>query len=155
MEFLLYLNSLEKEIIEIITKVDYSIEENTPLCLIDSKFFGFLKKNQKRIVICTENAKIHGGSYFPRTNTNDNYIKTGLYIRKALRHEAVHIAQACNKGNLVKIEGMSKVKLNRSKLEALEASTSISGKRDKEYEAYALEDKPRLVIKALKKYCLS
>ena len=44
LEFILFLNSPEKEIVSLIKKANYKIEENTPLCLISKKFFGFLKK---------------------------------------------------------------------------------------------------------------
>ena len=152
MEFLLFLNPREVEIIELITKANYSIEENTPLCLIGKNYFGFLKNKQKTVVICTENAKRYSGYYLPKIVKNDNYDKTGLYIRKALRHEAVHIAQNCNNGNLIAIKKYSP-EFNSSKLRALKNSTLISGSEDKEHEAYYLQEKPKLVIKALKKYC--
>ena len=151
MDFLLFLKANEKTILELVYKSEYSVEENTPLCLLGDKFFGFLKKKQKRIVICTENAKNYGGYYFPKINKDDDFDKTGIYIRRALRHEAVHIAQACNDGKVINI---AKIKMHPFKMEALEGSTKVSGARDKEYEAYSLEDKPRLIIKALKKYCL-
>ncbi len=153
MEFLLFLNSLEMEILELISKTEYTIEENSNICLLGKQYFGFLNNSRKKLVICTENAKKYGGYYLPKINRNDDIDKTSIYVRKALRHEAVHIAQACNNGNLVNILKDKNIKLNKSKLEAIKSSTIISGKRDKEYEAYTLEDRPRLVIKALKKYC--
>ena len=56
LEFLLFLNSHEKQILDLIQKANYKVEENTPLCLISHKFVGFLKKEAKTVVICTENA---------------------------------------------------------------------------------------------------
>ena len=50
--------------IDLIYKAKFTIEENTPLCLLGDKFFGFLKLKQKSVVICTENAKKIGGYYF-------------------------------------------------------------------------------------------
>ncbi len=154
MEFLLFLNSQEKEIIELIYQANYSVEENTPLCLLGKEFFGFLKRKQKRIVICTENAMKHGGYFLPKVGSEDNSHKTGIYIRRALRHEAVHVAQACNSGELINTGNKKEMVIHPYKLEALRGSTSISGEKEKEYEAYAMEDKPKLVISALKKYCL-
>ena len=43
MEFILYLSKIDKEIIDLINKANYSIQENTALCLIDKKFVGFFK----------------------------------------------------------------------------------------------------------------
>ena len=44
--------------------------------------------------------------------------------------------------------------MNPSKINALNGSIRISGEEEKERQAYILEDKPRLVKKELKKYCL-
>ena len=57
MEFILFLSKIDKEIIELINKSNHLIEENTVLCLIDKKFVGFFKREEKKIIICTENAK--------------------------------------------------------------------------------------------------
>ena len=104
MEFLLFLASKEKEILELIQKANYTVEENTPLCLIGKEFFGFLKNKQKKVVICTKNAMQYGGYTPLRPDPEDNF-KTGLMIRRALRHESVHIAQECNNGNLLNLKG--------------------------------------------------
>tara|TARA_Y100001968_G_C19440868_1_gene762442 strand:+ start:368 stop:835 length:468 start_codon:yes stop_codon:yes gene_type:complete len=154
MEFFSFLSSKEKEILELIYKANYTVEENTPLCLIGNNYFGFLKRNQKAVVICTKNAKKHGGYFVTRLRGNEDELnKTAIYIRRALRHEAVHIAQDCNQGNLIEISNKKKIKIHPYKLEALKGSTRISGREDKEYQAYALEDKPKYVIEALKRYC--
>ena len=96
MEFILFLNKIDKEIIELINKTNHSIEENTSLCQIDKKFVGFYKNREKTIVICTQNAKKLGG--YREDNRYDNH-KTNLYIRRALRHETTHLAQSCNNNN--------------------------------------------------------
>tara|TARA_B100000700_G_C14990548_1_gene831068 strand:- start:858 stop:1322 length:465 start_codon:yes stop_codon:yes gene_type:complete len=154
MEFLLFLNAQEKEILKLIQKANYKVEENTPLCLLGRKYFGFLKNTQKRVVICTENAKILGGHFLRKVQNKEESGQTGIYVRRALRHESVHIAQHCNNGNLIEIETKKKLKIHPYKLEALKGSTNISGKREHEYQAYQIEDKPKLIISALKKYCL-
>ena len=48
MEFIIFLNKLDKEIIQLINKVNYSIDENSALCLIDKKYIGFHKKLEKK-----------------------------------------------------------------------------------------------------------
>ena len=154
MEFLLFLEAKEKEILNLIYKAEYTIEENTPLCLLGKEYFGFLKKKQKRVVICTENAKKRGGYILSKISQNEDTDKTGIYIRRALRHESVHIAQQCNKGNVIEISSKRKLEIHPYKLNALKGSTKISGKREHEYQAYTLEDKPKIIINALKKYCL-
>ena len=154
MEFILFMSSIDKEIIELINKANYSIRENTPLCLIGKQFMGFHNMRKKEIIICTGNAKKLGGykdDIYIRNNENH---KTKLYLRRALRHEATHLAQACNDNNLIDMIKDIDRKIHPSKLKALKDSVRISGKLNKEIEAYVMEDKPKEVKKAIKKYCL-
>ena len=152
MEFLDYLDRTEVEIIKIVEKSGYKIEENTPLCSLSDDYVGFLEKRRKVIVLCTKNAKRREGYTHIRKRDKDIFERTALHIKKALRHEAVHVAQECNDGNILKIE--KKFLMNFSKMKALKGSIRISGEEEKERQAYILEDKPRLVENELKKYCL-
>ena len=155
MEFIIFLNNLDKEIIELVRKANYSIEENSPICLTNKKYVGFHNRAEKLIVICTSNAKkITNFRRKKLLNKNDNH-KTALYIKKALRHEATHMIQSCNNNKIIgNIEDIKK-RLNKTKIKALKSSMLISGSNlNREFEAYQMEDKPRKVIKAIKKYCL-
>ncbi len=154
MEFIAFLSSKDKEILELIYKANFLVEENTPLCLLGEKFFGFLKKEQKTVVICTRNAMKVGGHLLPRSVHNKDYDPTRIYIRRALRHEAVHVAQSCKGGSILTDKETKKIKFHPYKKEALEASTMISGNKQNETEAYWMENKPILVKEVLKKYCL-
>jgi len=152
MEFLDYLGRTEVEIIKIVKKIGYKTEENTKLCLLSDDYVGFLDKKKKVIIICTNNAKKREGYTLLRKKDNDSFERTALHIKKALRHEAVHVAQECNNGNILNIK--EKLSMNISKMNALSISMKISGEERKEIQAYILENKPRLVEKELKKYCL-
>ena len=152
MEFLDYLDRTEVEIIRIVEKAGYKIEENTPLCLLSDDYVGFFEKRRKVIVLCTKNAKRREFYTLIKKRDKDIFERTALHIKKALRHEAVHVAQECNDGNILKIE--KRFLMNDSKMKALNGSIKISGEEEKERQAYILEDKPRLVEKELKKYCL-
>ena len=151
MEFILFLNKIDKEIIELINKSNHSIEENTALCLIDKKFVGFYKKGEKTIVICTQNAKRLGG--YREDKRYDNH-KTNIYIRRALRHETTHLVQSCNNNKPIGVIKNIEDKIHKGKLKALKSSVRISGNFDKELEAYVMEDKPRKIKEILKIYCL-
>ncbi len=151
-EFLIFLSSNDKKILDNLYQAGFSIEENSVPCLLGERYFGFIKKSQKTIVICTRNAMKMGGHSIPRSN--DDWDPTKIYIRKALRHEATHAAQVCNNGKLLNMVKKERMKLHPFKKEALEASTKLSGNREEEYEAYWMEDRPKMVLKALKKYCL-
>ena len=154
MEFIIFLSKLDKDIFELIKKANYSIEENSALCLIDKKYIGFHKKLEKKIVICTENAKkITNFTNKPTSNNRDNH-KTKLYIRRALRHEAMHMVQSCNGDKIIGDINEIKKKINKNKEKAINSSVRISGNLEKEMEAYMMEDKPRKVKKAIVSYCL-
>ena len=151
MEFILFLNKIDKEIIELINKTNHSIEENTSLCQIDKKFVGFYKNREKTIVICTQNAKKLGGHR--EDNRYDNH-KTDLYIRRALRHETTHLVQSCNNNKPTGVIKNIEDKIHVGKLKALNSSVQLSGNYYKELEAYVMEDKPRKVREILRSYCL-
>ena len=152
MEFVDFLDKNEIEIIKIVEQAGYKIEENKPLCLVSNNYVGFLNKRKKVLIICTNNAKKIEGYTILRKKDKDTFERTALHIKKALRHEAVHVAQECNNGNLLNID--EKLSMSPLKLKALNESIKISGEREKERQAYILENKPKLVEKELRKYCL-
>tara|TARA_Y100000589_G_scaffold48551_1_gene40571 strand:- start:478 stop:939 length:462 start_codon:yes stop_codon:yes gene_type:complete len=153
MEFIIFLSKIDREIVDLIKKANYSIEENTPLCLIDKRFIGFHKKFEKSIVICTNNAKKISKYRETKKNNNNNH-KTKIYIRRGLRHEATHMAQSCNNGEITGIIKNLDQRINKNKFKALNYSKKISRNSKKEVEAYVMEDKPRKVKEAIEKYCL-
>ena len=152
MEFVDFLDKKEIEIIKIVEQAGYKIEENKPLCLVSNNYVGFLNKRKKVLIICTNNAKKREGYTILRKKDKDTFERTALHIKKALRHEAVHVAQECNNGNLLNID--ENLSMSALKLKALNESIKISGEREKERQAYILENKPKLVEKELRKYCL-
>ena len=152
MEFVDFLDKKEIEIIKIVEQAGYKIEENKPLCLVSNNYVGFLNKRKKVLIICTNNAKKREGYTILRKKDKNTFERTALHIKKALRHEAVHVAQECNNGNLLNID--EKLSMSPLKLKALNESIKISGEREKERQAYILENKPKLVEKELRKYCL-
>ena len=152
MEFVDFLDKKEIEIIKIVEQAGYKIEENKPLCLVSNNYVGFLNKRKKVLIICTNNAKKREGYTILRKKDKDTFERTALHIKKALRHEAVHVAQECNNGNLLNID--EKLSMSPLKLKALNESIKISGEEKKERQAYILENKPKLVEKELIRYCL-
>ena len=154
MEFILFLNKLDKDIVELIKKAKYSIEENSALCLIDKRYIGFHKRKEKTIVICTENAKKITNFTNKLISKNKDNHKTKLYLRRALRHEAIHMVQSCNGDKIIGDINYLKSKINKNKEAAIKSSLRISGNLEKELEAYMMEDKPRKVKKAIIRYCL-
>ena len=154
MEFIIFLNKLDKDIFELIKKANYSIEENSALCLIDKRYIGFHKKREKTIVICTENAKDITNFRDKQISKNNDNHKTKLFIRRALRHEATHMIQSCNGGKVIGDINEIRKKINKNKEKAINSSVRISGNLERELEAYIMEDKPRKVKEAIIKYCL-
>ena len=152
MEFIEFLDRTEVEIIKMVEEAGYKTKENTKLCLLSQNFVGFLNKKNKEIIICTSNIKKREGYTHLRKRNKDIFERTALHIKKALRHEAIHVAQECNDGNLLKLD--RKLSMNPSKINALNGSIKISGEEEKERQAYILEDKPKLIKNELRKYCL-
>ena len=155
MEFILFLSKLDKEILDLLIKANYIVEENKIECLLNKEIKGLHNFEENKIIICTENAKRKTNYRNTKQLPNKNNFKTEKAIRKALRHEATHAIQKCNNnkkvGNINELES----KLHQSKRKALEFSTSnFSGNYEKEVEAYVLEDKPKKVKDFIKKYCL-
>ena len=155
MEFIIFLSKLDKEILNLLIKANYIVEENKIECLLKKEIKGLHNFKENKIIICTENAKRKTKYIDKKQLGNKDNFKTELAIRKALRHEATHAIQKCNNnktiGDIKKLEN----KLHQSKRKALEFSTSnFSGSYAKELEAYVLEDKPKKVKKLIKKYCL-
>ena len=136
MEFIIFLSKLDKEILGLLIKANYIVEEN-------------------KIIICTENAKKKTNYRNKKQQPNKDNFKTELAVRKALRHEATHAIQKCNNNKTVGDIKNLEAKLNQSKRRSLEFSTyNFSGTYAKEVEAYILEDKPKKVKNMIKKYCL-
>ena len=155
MEFIIFLGRVDKEILDLLIKANYIVEENKIECLINKEIKGLHNFEENKIIICTENAKRKTNYRNKKRVQNKDNFKTELAIRKALRHEATHAIQKCNNnkivGDIKNLEG----KLHQSKRKALKFSTSnFSGTYEKEVEAYIFEDKPKKVKKMLTRYCL-
>ena len=155
MEFIIFLSKLDKEILDLLIKANYIVEENKIECLLNKEIKGLHNFVENKIIICTENAKRRTKYRNEKKRLNENNFKTELAVRKALRHEAAHAIQQCNNNKTVGDIKNLETKLHKSKRRSLEFSTTnFSGTYAKEVEAYILEDKPKIVKKMLKKYCL-
>ena len=155
MEFIIFLTKLDKEILNLLKKANYIVEENKIECLINKEIKGLHNFEENKIIICTENAKRKTNYRNIKRQPNKDNFKTELAIRKALRHEATHAVQKCNNNKSVGDIKILERKLHPSKKKALEFSTSnFSGTYAKEVEAYILEDKPKKVKNMIEKYCL-
>ncbi len=57
MEFILFLSKLDKEILNLLIKSNYIVEENKIECLLNKEIKGLHNFKENKIIICTENAK--------------------------------------------------------------------------------------------------
>ena len=155
MEFIIFLSKLDKEILELIIKSNYRVEENKKESMINREIAGLHNFKENKIIICTDNAKIKTNYRDSKYSSKDDNFKTKKAIRKALRHEATHIIQKCNNNKTMMDIKFLEKKLHSNKRKALQFSTSMfSGNYAKEIEAYILEDKPKKVKEGIEKYCL-
>ena len=155
MEFILFLSKLDKEILDLLIKANYIVEENKIECHLNKEIKGLHNLLENKIIICTENAKrktnYRNKKHLPK---KDNF-KTEIAIRKSLRHEATHAIQKCNENKIIGDIKILESKLHKNKRKALNFSTyNFSGTYAKEVEAYVLENKPKKVKNMIKKYCL-
>ena len=125
MEFIIFLSKLDKEILDLLIKANYIVEENKIECLLNEEIKGLNNFSENKIIICTENAKRKTNYRNKKKRLNKDNFKTELAVRKALRHEAVHAIQKCNNnktvGDIKNLEG----KLHKSKRSSLEFSLSL------------------------------
>ena len=155
MEFIIFLSKLDKEILDLLIKANYIVEENKIECLLNKEIKGLHNFKENKIIICTENAKRKTNYRNKKQQQNKDNIKTERAIRRALRHEATHAIQRCNNNKTIGDIKNLESKLHQSKRKALEFSTTnFSGNYAKEVEAYVLEDKHKKVKNLIKKYCL-
>ena len=138
MEFFLYLNSQSKEIINLVNKAKYSVNENIGFCR-DKRFFGYVDHG-KKFIICTKNIKTSG--FDPK-----------FYINETILHESVHVAHHCNGYRPFWISKKD-MHLPSNKLQDIKNSVNVSSASSQmEHEAFWMEDKPDKVRYVLKKYC--
>ena len=155
MEFIIFLSKLDKEILDLLIKANYIVEENKIECLFNKDIKGLHNFEENKIIICTENAKRKTNYRNKKQLPNKENLKTERLIRKALRHEATHAIQKCNNNKIIGDIKKLEKKLHQSKMKALKFSTSnFSGTYAKEVEAYVLEEKPKKVKELIEKYCL-
>ena len=57
MEFIIFLSKLDKEILDLLTRANYIVEENKIECLLNKNIKGLHNFEENKIIICTENAK--------------------------------------------------------------------------------------------------
>ena len=101
MEFIIFLSKLDKEILNLLIKANYTVEENKIECLLNREIKGLHNFEENKITICTENAKRKTNYRNKKLRPNKDNFKTELAIRKALRHEATHVIQKCNDNKIV------------------------------------------------------
>ena len=85
MEFIIFLSKLDKEILNLLIKANYEVEENKTECLLNKEIKGLHNFIENKIIICTENAKRKTNYRNEKKRPNRDNFKTELAIRKALR----------------------------------------------------------------------
>ena len=91
MEFIIFLSKLDKEILDLLIKAKYVVEENKIECLLNKEIKGLHNFVENKIIICTENAKRKTNYRNEKKRPNKDNFKTELAIRKALRLSLIHI----------------------------------------------------------------
>jgi hypothetical protein len=140
MIFPYYLTPESAQIVELIAKAHFKVQENISWCT-DGSYAGGVIRENKTFFICTKN--ILKGS-----NANK-------YLNETVYHEAVHVVQACKGMKPIGIP-ISQMPLPSNKMKDIESSLGLTKNkfmRRNEHEAFWLENKPKQVIYYLKKFC--
>jgi len=154
LEFIALLLPYQLEMVGIMKQANWKLEENSGLCDMSQVVFAWTSAENK-IGICLNNIEKHiaVGGHSPAVSKS--MVKN--MVNQAVTHEAVHVAQMCNK--------RSPVLTTRVKLDELTASQKKSVVRSMAYtlnlssaaleaEAYYMEKSPLLTTYMLKRYCL-
>jgi hypothetical protein len=139
MIFTYYLSPEGKQILDLVAKAHFTIKENISLCSNPSYDGGLT--NNKTFFVCTK-------TLMNRENANKN-------LNVTVYHEAVHVVHSCIGMKPIGIP-LNKMPLTREKLQYINNSMSLVNRKDTrklEHEAYWLEDKPKEIIKYLRKFC--
>ena len=140
MLFSYYLTFEGKQLIELISKAHYQVQENISWCS-DGKYAGAVIHENKTFFICTKNI-------LKGVNANQ-------YLNETVYHEAVHVVQSCKGMKPIGIP-LNKMPLSSNKIEDINKSISLTKKpstQRMEHEAYWLENKPKETIKYFHKFC--
>ena len=84
MEFIIFLSKLDKEILELLVKTNYIVEENKIECLLNKEIKGLHIFEEKKIIICTENAKRKTNYRTKKQQPNKDNFKTEKVINVCL-----------------------------------------------------------------------
>ena len=57
MEFIIFLSKIDKDILDLLIKANYIVEENKIECLLNKEIKGLHNKDENKVIICTDNAK--------------------------------------------------------------------------------------------------
>jgi hypothetical protein len=140
MIFPYYLTPEAKQILDLIAKARFNIQENISWCSNVNYAGGVIKQN-KTFFICTKTI-LNGPS-------------PNLYLNETVYHESVHVAQACRGMKPLGIP-LKDMRLSSEKMHMINKSIALTKNeytRRLEHEAYWLEDKPKETIKYLRKFC--
>jgi hypothetical protein len=140
MLFPYYLPPEGKELLILISKAKFKVQENISWCS-NPGYAGALITENKIFFMCTKNI-------MKEPNPNKFLIET-------FYHEAAHVVQAC-KGNSPIGIPLSQMPLPQSKMINIDRSILLTKKystRGLEHEAYWLEDKPDEIVSYFKKFC--
>jgi hypothetical protein len=140
MQFPYYLTSEGKQLVELIAKAKFKVQENISWCA-DGRYAGGVIKENKTFFICTK-------SILKGPNANS-------YLNETVYHEAVHVVHECKGMQPIGIP-LNQMPLSQSKMRDIDRSISLTKKKSMqrmEHEAYWLEDKPKETIKYLRKFC--
>jgi len=91
MEFIIFLSKLDKEILDLLIKANYIVEENKIECLLNKEIKGLYNFEENKIIICTENAKRKTNYRNIKKGPNKDNYKTELILKKLRKKQKLRL----------------------------------------------------------------
>jgi len=150
LEFISFLLPLQLEMVGVMKQANYRVEQDTGLCEVSRVVFAWTTSN-KGMGVCLDNI-----NHYSKQKGYDRRA-IGKIVNQAITHEAVHVAQMCNKGKTVLSDRVQLDELSPKQKSGVVRSMAYSlnlGSAALEAEAYYMEKSPTLTTYLLKRYCL-
>jgi len=116
MEFIIFLSKTDKEILDLLVKANYVVEENKIECLLNKEIKGLHNLLENKIIICTENAK-RKTNYRNKKKNIDQIEVLPLDFRKKLKDDGFKVSELSIQERNLANDGTLKLLLTTNDIE--------------------------------------
>lgn len=145
MNFLAYASAIAVYLVQLVD-VNYVVKENGPWCK-QVNIFGYVSGDSRFFSVCTDRIILFSRSVG---------VDPAYYIDETIYHEVAHIAQLCRPPKYLLGIPPQNMSLNAQRARDVLESTRLTSPSNKqrEHEAFWLEDKPKEVMYYYRRFCM-